>query len=654
MHTRYFIILVFFLFSISAVAQTKLTGGGSIRGNSNDNDSTSLNRSNGFAKLATIDMYVEFNHVLDSTQIDTTITIKKEYKFNYLQKDNFGLMPFANIGQTYNTLSFNSFDSKTSPLFGARSRHFNYLEHEDIKFYEVATPLTRLTYKTAFEQGQLLDALFTVNLTKEFNFSLAYKGLRSLGNYQNALTSSGNFRFTSNFKNKNERYNAIGYVVMQDLLNQENGGLKTEDLDNFTSGNKEFIDRSVFDPSFEDAENILEGKRFYFEHSYRLTKKRDSLISNDIVLYNKVSFEDKYFKYAQTSATSDYFGEFFNSSISDKVTLEHFNTSLGVKYNNSTIGNVQLGINYNDINYGYNSIVLLSDQNIPNRIKSNFLGLEGSYSKTYKGFNITSKGGVNLSDLFVGSFLDASIKIKLNKDMTVIGGLGINSRLPNYNYLLYQSDYLNYNWYNLDSFKNVNTQQINFSFLSDKLLNAFIDISNIDNYTYFSSVESIDDFNKITPEQYSKPLQYFRVKVQKEFKVGNFALDNTMMFQNVISDEDVLNVSSLIARNTLYYSNQLFKKSMTLQIGVTSNYFSKYNMNGYDPLLAEFYTQNETKLGGFPRLDFFINAKVRQTRIFFKAEHFNSSFTGYDYFSAPNQPYRDFTIRFGLVWDFFL
>ena len=29
---------------------------------------------------------------------------------------------------------------------------------------------------------------------------------------------------------------------------------------------------------------------------------------------------------------------------------------------------------------------------------------------------------------------------------------------------------------------------------------------------------------------------------------------------------------------------------------------------------------------------FFINAKVRQTRIFLKAEHFNSSFTGYEYF----------------------
>ena len=32
-------------------------------------------------------------------------------------------------------------------------------------------------------------------------------------------------------------------------------------------------------------------------------------------------------------------------------------------------------------------------------------------------------------------------------------------------------------------------------------------------------------------------------------------------------------------------------------------------------LLAEFYVQNETReLGGFPRLDFFINAKVRQSK----------------------------------------
>ncbi|WP_417876208.1 putative porin [Winogradskyella sediminis] len=620
----------------------------------NGQDSSSSKKSRGFKELATIDMYLQINNALDSIQVDTTLAIQKDYKFNYLQKDNFNLLSFANIGQTYNTLSYNSIDNNIIPLFGGRARHFNYLEHDQILFYEVPTPWTRLTYKTAFEQGQLLDAFFTVNLSKQFNFSIAYKGLRSLGNYQNALSSTGNFRFTSNYKTKNEKYIAKGYVVMQDLLNQENGGLESDDLNNFTSGNEEFLDRSVFDPAFENAENILEGKRFYFEHSYAVLQDKDSLSNNNINIFNKISFEDKYYQYSQTAADASYFGDAFATSINDKVKLEHFNTALGVTYSNNVIGNIEFAVNYTDVNYGYNSVVLLPTETITNRIKSNFLGVEGGYSKKYKGFRLTGKGGLNLSDIFVGSFLDGNISLKLNKDIEFSGGIAINTRLANYNYLLYQSDYINYNWYNLDDFQNVNTQQLKFNLKSQRWLNASFDLSNIENYTYFNLEETVDGLNKIEPKQYNKTLQYLRLKLQKEFKVGNFALDNTVMYQNVVSDEDVLNVPEIITRNTLYYSNQLFKKSMTLQTGVTFNYFTKYNMNGYDPLLAEFYTQSETKLGGFPRLDFFINAKVRQTRIFFKAEHFNSSFTGYDYFSAPNNPYRDFTIRFGLVWDFFL
>nr|WP_317130656.1 putative porin [Psychroserpens sp. NJDZ02] len=40
---------------------------------------------------------------------------------------------------------------------------------------------------------------------------------------------------------------------------------------------------------------------------------------------------------------------------------------------------------------------------------------------------------------------------------------------------------------------------------------------------------------------------------------------------------------------------------------------------------------------------------MRQTRMYLKAEHFNALFTDPTYYSAPNQPFRDFAIRFGLV-----
>ncbi|WP_299125300.1 putative porin [uncultured Winogradskyella sp.] len=617
-------------------------------------DSATVKRSKGFKNLATIDMYLQFTSTIDSIEVDTTISIKKDYRFNYLQRDNFGLMPFANIGQTYNTLSFNAADDNTVPLFGARARHFNYSESNEIKYYEVPTPWTRLTYKTAFEQGQMLDAFFSLNLSKQFNFSIAYKGLRSLGNYQNALTSSGNFRFTSKYKTKSERYNVRMHIVMQDILNQENGGLKNEDILNFESGEEEFIDRSVFDPNFVNAENILRGKMFYINHSYDIVKKIDSINQNKVSIVNTISLEDKYYQFNQTSPVTTYFGDAFTVGIDDKVKLENFKTSLGLNYFNDTLGEIMFAVNYTDINYGYDSVVLFPGETIPNRIKYNFFGVEGSYSKSYRGFNIEGQGGLNLSDEFVGSYVKGIINVKLLDDFIVGGGVNINTRLANYNHLLYQSDYVNYNWYNFNDFKNINTQQLNFNVKSEKFFNANLDISNIENYTYFNLEDTIDEVKIVAPKQYDKSLQYLRLKVQKEFRLGNFALDNTIMYQNIVSDDNVLNVPTVITRNTLYYSNQLFKKAMTLQTGVTLNYFSKYKMNGYDPLLAEFYNQNETELGGFPRLDFFINAKIRQTRIFFKAEHFNSSFTGYEYFSAPNHPYRDFTIRFGLVWDFFL
>ncbi|GGI55692.1 putative porin [Winogradskyella haliclonae] len=601
-----------------------------------------------------IEKYLIVDFKNDTTYVDTTLTIKKEYKYNYLRKDNFNRIQFANTGQTYNTLSLDASTSYIKPLFSAQARHFNYMEIGDINYYHVPTPLTELYFKTVFSQGQNLDAFFTVNTSKQFNFSLAYKGLRSLGNYQNALTSTGNFRFTTNYTTKNGRYSMRGHITMQDLLNQENGGLTDDDVQRFKDGVEEIIDRSVFDPNFENAENILEGKRFHLEQAYSLINRVDSTSNTKLSLTNTVSFEDKFYEYNQTSADNDFFGSSFSNSIEDRVTLEDFYTDFGIAFNNNIIGRVDFKVFYNDVNYGYNSLVTLEGLTITNRIKTNFFGFRGAYKKQLGSFLFNGEIGANLSEDIKGNFINAKAGYRLSDNLYLEGKVDISSRLPNYNHLLYQSDYTNYNWDNQSNFNNIKTQQIAFSLKSKKYGNASIDVSNIDNYTYFN-LQSIDNNTKvIKPAQYTESIQYLRLKIQKEFRLGKFALDNTIMYQNVTSNDNVLNVPSLVTRNTLYYSDEVFKKSLKFQTGITLNYFSKYNGNGYDPLLAEFYTQNQTEIGGFPRLDFFINAKVRQTRIYLKAEHFNSSFTGYDFFSAPNNPYRDFTVRFGLVWNFFL
>ncbi|MFM6936701.1 MAG: putative porin, partial [Aquirufa sp.] len=131
------------------------------------------------------------------------------------------------------------------------------------------------------------------------------------------------------------------------------------------------------------------------------------------------------------------------------------------------------------------------------------------------------------------------------------------------------------------------------------------------------------------------------------------ALDNTVLYQQVDQKDDVLNVPQIVTRNSLYFTNFFFKKALYLQTGFTLNYFTKFYINDYNPVTTEAFVQNQKKVGDFPMIDFFVNARIRQTRIFLKAEHFNAKMSGYNYYTAPNYPYRDFMIRFGLVWNFF-
>jgi hypothetical protein len=215
---------------------------------------------------------------------------------------------------------------------------------------------------------------------------------------------------------------------------------------------------------------------------------------------------------------------------------------------------------------------------------------------------------------------------------------------------LFQSDFINYNWYK--SFDNEKFNNLKIS-AKTQWLSAEAQFTTLNDHLYFSNDDATGETILVTPKQYDGTINYLSVKVQKEIKFGKFALDNTILFQQVTQEDPILNVPKFVTRNALYFSDHVFKKAMFLQTGFTFQYFTEYNANSYNPLMSEFYVQNTEKIGGFPMMDFFVNARVRQTRIFLKAEHFNSSFTGNKFYSAPNYPYKDFVIRFGLVWNFF-
>ena len=585
----------------------------------------------------------------DTTFVDTSLSIQKEYRFNYLRKDNFELQEFANVGQTYNTLAYDFKDTNLKPLFAAQSHHFNYKEIEDMKYFHVPTPLSELYFKTAFKQGQQLDAFFTINTSEQFNFSVEYMGVRSLGAYQHSLTSTGNFKFTSNYHTKNERYKILVHVTAQDILNEENGGLTETSIELFTENESDFKDRGRLDVNYEDAENLLKGFRLFVDQEFQLIKK-DSLSPNSLSIGNKISFEDKSYVYRQDNPFNDFGESYVTSNLNKKVKLEDFKVQAYSQFENSIIGNLTAFIGFTDYNYGYNTVLYLDEGTTTNRLTGDIIQAGASYKKMFGDFLIFGEGAFNISGDLDANFIKAGAGYVINEKNKVSAEIKTHAVAPNFNFLLFQSDYKNYNWQT--NFDNVKTQQLEVKLASSNIANVSVSYTGIDDYAYFTIKEND---STPTPHQYKERVDYVKVRLQKEFRYKKIGLENTFLYQEALSGEEVLNVPQFITRNTLYFHDEWFKKALYAQAGVTFKYYANYNMNAYDPVLAEFYVQNDQELGGIPYFDIFFNAKVKQVRFYFKYENFGALFTSTkDYFVAPGYVYRDPVIRFGLVWNFFM
>ena len=593
--------------------------------------------------------YKIISHKRDTTYIDTTLTLQKEYKFNYLRKDLFEFLEFHNQGQAVNNLGYSFNNVYPFPDIGFSAKQASYFNIDDIDYFEVPTPTTEILYRTGLQQGQVLDALFTLNFSKRLNVSLSYKGLRSLGAYRQALVSNGNFRGTFQYRTKKNQYQIKGHLTSQDFFHQENGGLTAESLVNFIEDDPNFTTRARLDVNLTDSESQFDGNRVYMEQSYKLLSSKDSINNKDfsnLKVGHILTNENKTYEFIQGKLNTTFFGTANSSNPRDKkatskITSNELNLEFNSKY---VLGKFKAKTNFTNYSYGYDTI--LNSNSSVNRLKleGNAISFGADWNAKIKNFQLNADVSITPGNgrLF-GNFLKGEAVYEKDSVFSVKGTLLLSSKSPNFNMLLHQSEYDAYNWQN--NFSNVNTRDIGFD-LKSKWLNASLNFTNLDNYTYF------DEESK--PQQFANQITYLKVKANREFKLGKFALDNTLMYQNVSSGSSVFRVPEFVTRNTFYYTDYWFKgKPMLVNIGVTFKYFTKYNVNAYNPLLAEFRIQNDEQIG-FPTIDVFFNAQVRRTRLYFKVDNATSSLTDKNYFSAPNYPYRDLTIRFGLVWNWFI
>ena len=620
--------------------------------------------------------YKIYNDNDTATYVDTTLTIEKDYRFNYLRKDYFELLPMPNVGQGFNKMGYDFTKRQLSPEFGARGLNYGYINREDVQYYEVPTPLSELFFKTTFEQGQLLDALISVNTSPNFNITIAHKGLRSLGNYVDSRTNATNLRLSTQYRNFNDRYRLRTHFVAQKLGFQENGGLDSLSVYFFEKAVEDldydgFLDRSRLVTNIE-AQNSIQGKRYYFDQSYKTLRINKDSIDYKLNFGHSFTYETKnqLFEYSKLNdffgkdLVADSEGNFVSGTIKDIHKLRSYRNLFYATYKIPKVGDFDFIIqldkwNYFKVNDQPDQVNFEEIQEID--FSQQTIGV--NWNKIIYGYKLNFQLKKTLKENFGSSLVRLDLKKSYNK-IDLRTEATYRTQSPNFNFYLFRSSLSDYNWNNSDWLLE-KVSSIKAEIEHNKWGKLTLDWQQINDYLYFEDITPLENFTKqniISPSQSPNKINYLKARFFQKLKFWKLGLVNTIQFQEVKSTflKDVnrhvsspLNVPKWITRTSLVLDTYVFKKALYIQTGGTFQYFSEFYADQYNPVLGEFASQNRIMIGNYPRLDFFLNAKIQQTRFFIKYEHFNSNRTGYNFFAAPFVPYRDRSVRFGLVWNMF-
>ena len=582
--------------------------------------------------------YKYFNMLGDSMHVDTILTIRHLYNLQYTLKDDFTKLPFENMGQAYNDLSLDlNNDKGILSGFVAPAKYANYLDEDEIYFYHVPTPYSDLTYKSGIYKGQMLQSLISVNVHPKLNLSLGYKGISSQGSYQYSIVSAGRFFSSLNYQSKQNRYSLQAYFVTHDISNEENGGIA--DVSNFDQGGAVFKDRGRIPVNLNNAKNLLKGQRYYIGQKYKLFK------SKDVYLLNQTKYHRQTYDFEQSSPSELLGSASIATNIKDSVYLKRFENFLGVTFNTKKFL-VQTGINYVHQDYSLDSVKVVNGQALPKNLIDNKLFLASKLSFNWKRIYFNTKLDLGFTSSFPAYYFQADAHVDLPRKILFQAQLKSISKRPDYRFVLYQSAYDKYNWYQPD-LKNELIQEISASLSQKKWGKLVLKQQLINNYHYFGS-DSL-------PKTSASGIGYTALQYAFDYNYHKIGFSTDLLLQKVVQGADILSLPTYVARGSVYFQNRYFHKNLFVQTGISFKYFEAYYAKSYNPVLADFLLQNTQKIGGYPIVDIFFNFKVKRFRFFVNAAHVNALFESQKptYYTAPLYPYRDFNLRLGLRWIFF-
>jgi len=598
--------------------------------------------------------------------IDTSIV--NLHRWGYVQRYNYLYQDLGNIGTSLNPIYpvVRNFAGATSGFNSYRL----YYDSKEPRYYDTKSPYAKINVIWGGNGRSMTNIEFTRNINSRWNFGFNYRPILVDKQLQRQRKGDRHviaqyYDFFTTYKSKNEKYYLLFNFRRTRHRVFENGGVKLKATDSEDMYyDKEAAPRMVAAESNQLIKNIHLFGQYALDSAFQLYNTID-FTREDNNFLNDAKKEDLklnlFDHWERVLSAVDTF------KTSDQFKLTTFQDELGIKGRaNFLFYSVYYKLRTYSTFYKHdNSRLVVPVDEFNGSPLSQHLN-QGGLAQLNKIFD--SRGVEHYLGGRIAFDIDSLTRLSGQAELNQLGNYSIDARFsskwidatfvqsisrPAFLASQYRGshDFWNNSFDNIAGLKMEGFLKTPFKKF---LVSPGLTYTLFSNYIYYRKMDPLPYGNlgagqTVLPVQTASLISVANPQVRlgitlfRKIKLSGSVINNL-----VTRDlEGAMKIPDWLVTSQLALEDFWFKKNLQVQVGFDVTWRSGYKAMGYDPVIQQYYVQNDVTVGQAFIADVFLNARLKTGRLFVKYHNIAQLFTGTGYLVTPGYPGQRNVLDFG-------
>ena len=568
--------------------------------------------------------------------IDTTVL--NLHKYQYVPRENNLYQDLGNIGTAISPI-YPQLPHRIGATSGFTVYDMYYAGPEEVSYYDSKSPYSMFGVIWGGDGRAITDATYSRNIDERSNIGFDFKGLFIDKQIQRVRRGDRHvegiyYRGFGNYATKDGKYKLLANFIRNRHKVDEYGGILLTGTD--TSIQAYFDDNRQTTLTSAKTDELRTNYHLY--HQYAINEFIQPYHAID-----RYKQQNDFLDEPDPNSTFYDFTEVDSSTTKDRSKLVYLQNEVGIKGDlGKTFYNFYYKARKVDFEYKY--------------LNESSLNFATDYLENYGGFNLRfGNDSVSYISAYGEYLLDGEYKIGGEiRNKWFFGQVASVKHKPGYVQRAYRGSHdrwindfdspiltrakagLNVHWGNLH-------------------LVPSAEYTLLTSYVYFRKNDVGENEQSVLPAQTSGDINMLQgeLKLSYDF-LDAFNINGQLLYTNVSGgSQGAISVPDYLLNAQIYYHDILFNGNLEWQIGFDFHMKDDYYAQGYDPVIMQYYIQDEFLVEAYPLLDVFINGKVNRGRFFIKYNNLVRLFRPTGYFLTPYYPGQDDILDFGFRWSFY-